>query len=145
MEKFDVKKFLENPSRKVVTKDGLPVKITCTDTGHLDALVEKAMKITGNREILFDSTGRNYHVFRIGVNDAFFESGDVHDDGDDTPESMLMRLKNEICLMDSIYRKCFSAGDIDSGVVVRTKVMDSLPSWTGTIGDIIDELKRRKS
>ena len=31
MEKFNLDKYLANPSRKVVTKDGRPVRIICTD------------------------------------------------------------------------------------------------------------------
>ena len=31
MEKFSLEKYLENPSRKVVTRGGYPVRIICTD------------------------------------------------------------------------------------------------------------------
>lgn len=31
MEKFNLEKYLANPSRKVVTRDGRPVRIICTD------------------------------------------------------------------------------------------------------------------
>ena len=31
MEQFDLKEYLANPSRKVVTRDGCPVRILCTD------------------------------------------------------------------------------------------------------------------
>ena len=31
MKQFNLKEYLENPSRKVVTRNGLPVRIICTD------------------------------------------------------------------------------------------------------------------
>lgn len=31
MKQFDLKEYLANPSRKVVTRDGCPVRILCTD------------------------------------------------------------------------------------------------------------------
>ena len=34
MEKFSLEKYLENPSRKVVTRRGNPVRIICTDRKH---------------------------------------------------------------------------------------------------------------
>lgn len=34
MEQFSIEKYLENPSRKVVTRRGNPVRIICTDRKH---------------------------------------------------------------------------------------------------------------
>ena len=31
MKQFNLKEYLENPSRQVVTRNGLPVRIICTD------------------------------------------------------------------------------------------------------------------
>ena len=45
MEKFSLEKYLANPSRKVVTRDGKSVRIICTDRRDLNfpivALIEK--------------------------------------------------------------------------------------------------------
>ena len=45
MEQFNLEKYLENPSRKVVTRDGKSVRIICTDRRDLNfpivALIEK--------------------------------------------------------------------------------------------------------
>ena len=37
MKAFNLKKYLENPERKVVTRDGRPVRIICTDRAGLNA------------------------------------------------------------------------------------------------------------
>lgn len=36
MKQFNLKEYLENPNRKVVTRDGRPVRIICTDRKHRD-------------------------------------------------------------------------------------------------------------
>ena len=36
MKAFNLKEYLENPERKVVTRDGRPVRIICTDRKGLD-------------------------------------------------------------------------------------------------------------
>ena len=36
MKAFNLKEYLENPERKVVTRDGKPVRIICTDRKGLD-------------------------------------------------------------------------------------------------------------
>ena len=45
MEQFNLEKYLKNPTRKVVTRDGKPVRIICTDRRDLNfpiiALIEK--------------------------------------------------------------------------------------------------------
>ena len=45
MKQFDLKEYLANPSRKVVTRDGRNARIICTDRGDLNfpivALIEK--------------------------------------------------------------------------------------------------------
>ena len=52
MEQFSLEKYLANPSRKVVTRDGCPVRILCTDKRDLNfpiiALIEN---ISGGGEI----------------------------------------------------------------------------------------------
>ena len=52
MKQFSLKEHLANPSRKVVTRDGRPARIICTDAKckyHVIALVEtEGMEITYN-------------------------------------------------------------------------------------------------
>ena len=55
MEKFNLDKYLANPSRKVVTRDGRDVRIICTDRKHsrypIVALVKS--RFTENESIVY--------------------------------------------------------------------------------------------
>ena len=63
MEQFSLEKYLANPSRKVVTRDGCPVRILCTDKRDLNfpiiALIEN---ISGGGEfaIYYTKDGKFY-------------------------------------------------------------------------------------
>lgn len=63
MEQFSLEKYLANPSRKVVTRDGRKVRIICTDRRDLNfpiiALIEN---ISGKGEKAYSYTkeGRHY-------------------------------------------------------------------------------------
>ena len=63
MEQFSLEKYLANPSRKVVTRDGRKARIICTDRKDLDfpiiALIEN---ISGGGEKVYSYTkeGWNY-------------------------------------------------------------------------------------
>lgn len=74
MEQFSLEKYLANPSRKVVTADGWPVRIICTDA-KLDSteIVGLAMRNDGT-ECLFTWTKEGEIVFRNGktLNHLFF-------------------------------------------------------------------------
>ena len=37
MKQFNLEEYLKNPSKKIVTRDGSPVRIICTDRKDLDA------------------------------------------------------------------------------------------------------------
>ena len=48
MEKFNLKKYLANPSRKVVTKDGRKVRILCTDRRYENYPIVALVQICDN-------------------------------------------------------------------------------------------------
>ena len=52
MKKFDLQKYLSNPSRKVVTRDGKPVRILCTDAKGPYPIIALAPLNEYNRELL---------------------------------------------------------------------------------------------
>lgn len=59
MEQFNLEKYLENPSRKVVTRDGRSVRIICTDIiGHFPIVA--AIKLEVGNEFIkeYDLRGR---------------------------------------------------------------------------------------
>ena len=75
MEQFSLEKYLANPSRKVVTRDGKNVRILCTDAMGdypLVALVE-VLDGTAERADSFTSKG-SYYIGEISNNDLFFAS-----------------------------------------------------------------------
>ena len=73
MEQFSLDKYLENPSRKVVTRDGRKARIICTDAMGdypLIALVE-AHDGTAEQANSFTSKG-SYYTSITSDNDLFF-------------------------------------------------------------------------
>ena len=73
MEQFSLEKYLANPSRKVVTRDGCPVRILCTDKKSYNEQIVGL--IMGNSGMEFISTwaqqGKQY-VNTDRPNDLFF-------------------------------------------------------------------------
>ena len=75
MEQFSLEKYLANPSRKVVTRDGCPVRILCTDKKSYNEQIVGL--IMGNNGMEFISTwtqqGKQY-LNMDTPNDLFFVS-----------------------------------------------------------------------
>lgn len=73
MEQFSLEKYLANPSRKVVTRDGCPVRILCTDKKSYNEQIVGL--IMGNNGMEFISTwtqqGKQY-LNMDTPNDLFF-------------------------------------------------------------------------
>jgi hypothetical protein len=62
MEQFSLEKYLENPTRKVVTRDGRPVRILCTDAKAKDGCcIIAAIETNGEEEgYQFFKNGKAY-------------------------------------------------------------------------------------
>ena len=73
MEQFSLEKYLANPSRKVVTGDGRPVRIICTDMkSYNEKIVGLIMSDTGI-ESIFTWTQQGKHYLNMDTpNDLFF-------------------------------------------------------------------------
>ena len=74
MEQFNLDKYLANPSRKVVTRDGRNVRVICTDRRDLNypiiALIEKKL---GREEVVYSHTKDGlYHNNCSTIHDLFF-------------------------------------------------------------------------
>ena len=73
MEKFNLEKYLANPSRKVVTRDGRRVRIICTDmkstTYPVVALIENG---SGYEQLTTFSKNGEYAVNESSRSDLFF-------------------------------------------------------------------------
>ena len=74
MKQFNLEEYLENPSRKVVTRDGRNVRIICTDRKDPDApivaLVENEY-VEGERGMCYSKEGKVYNDNLSNV-DLFF-------------------------------------------------------------------------
>lgn len=76
MKKFDLKEYLENPGRKVVTRNGYPVRIICTNRKGLYTKPIVALITMPNNDEIIES----YWEDGIGTNgteykyDLFFAS-----------------------------------------------------------------------
>ena len=73
MEQFSLEKYLANPSRKVVTRDGRKVRIICTDRRDLNfpiiALIETR---PGGGEVTYSYTKGGRHCTACADFDLFF-------------------------------------------------------------------------
>ena len=73
MEQFSLEKYLANPSRKVVTRDGCPVRILCTDRISYNVEIVGLIMNDNGMESIFTWTqqGKEY-VNSDTSNDLFF-------------------------------------------------------------------------
>lgn len=73
MEQFSLEKYLANPSRKLVTRDGRKARIICTDmkstTYPVVALIEDG---SGYEQLTTFSKNGEYAVSESSINDLFF-------------------------------------------------------------------------
>lgn len=72
MKQFSLDEYLKNPNRKVVTRDGRPVKIHCTNFGsgqHIIAEIEGT-----NRSDSFTKDGSYYYGDHPSIYDLFFDT-----------------------------------------------------------------------
>ena len=70
MKQFNLEEYLDNPNRKVVTRDGRPVKIHCTNFGSGQHIVAE-IEVT-NRSDSFTKDGSFYYGDHPSICDLFF-------------------------------------------------------------------------
>ena len=71
MKEFNLKEYLENPERKVVTRDGKSVKIHCTNYLSEQLVIAEIEGLGYSTS--FDKYGR-YNRNKLSINDLFFAS-----------------------------------------------------------------------
>ena len=73
MEQFSLEKYLANPSRKVVTRDGRPVRIICTDMkSYNEKIVGLIPSDTGIESIVTWTQQGKQYLNMDTPNDLFF-------------------------------------------------------------------------
>ena len=79
MEQFSLDKYLANPSRKVVTRDGCPVRIICTDMkSYNEKIVGLIMSDTG-MEYIFIWTQQGKQYLNMDTPDDLFFATEKHE------------------------------------------------------------------
>ena len=73
MKQFNLREYIENPSRQVVTRDGRPVRIVCTDANN-EFPVIALVKINGTDEECVYCFKADGTYFRNNCRDLFFAS-----------------------------------------------------------------------
>ena len=53
MKPFNLEEYLANPSRKVIMRNGTPVRIICTDSKFYRPIIALAKKTNGNEKIKY--------------------------------------------------------------------------------------------
>ena len=73
MEQFSLEKYLANPSRKVVTRDGRNVRIICTDREDLDFPIITLIKKKFGGEVIYAHTKDGLYCNTCStIHDLFF-------------------------------------------------------------------------
>ena len=73
MKQFDLKEYLANPSRKVVTRDGCPVRILCTDKKSYNEQIVGLIMGNNGMEFISTWTQQGKSFFNTDTpNDLFF-------------------------------------------------------------------------
>lgn len=73
MEQFSLEKYLANPSRKVVTRDGRPVRILCTDRKSYNVEIVGLIMNDNRKESVFTWTQQGKQYLDMDTpNDLFF-------------------------------------------------------------------------
>lgn len=74
MKEFSLEEYLKNPDREVVTRDGRPVRIICTDSdadgGPIVAIVTRANQ--RKKVLLYHENGKYYSFDSVSEDDLFF-------------------------------------------------------------------------
>ena len=73
MKQFDLQEYLKNPSRKVVTRDGCPVRILCTDKKSYNEQIVGLIMGNNGMEFISTWTQQGKSFFNSDTpNDLFF-------------------------------------------------------------------------
>ena len=73
MEQFSLEKYVANPSRKVVTRDGRKVRIICTDRRNLNYPIIALIETRPGEEMAYSHTKDGKHCTDCsGIFDLFF-------------------------------------------------------------------------
>ena len=143
MEQFSLEKHLENPSRKVVTREGRPVRIVCWDLKSNTPIIA-AIQWNQEREdcYCYNTIGRCAN--NIGELDLFF----ADEEKELTEFEKAIKKLIESCCNEVEEANITNAGakEISSHILdlARKEILKSLPKWkkcVGSTGPFIDDFR----
>lgn len=79
MEQFNLEEYLANPSRKVVTRDGSPVRILCTDRKGDYSIIALVENCDSTEESLYTYTKDGYCGYALSDKDNLFFAPEKHE------------------------------------------------------------------
>ena len=79
MEQFSLEKYLANPSRKVVTKDGRPVRILCTDRKSYNVEIVGLIMNNNGMESVFTWTQQGKEYINSDTSKDLFFAPETHE------------------------------------------------------------------
>lgn len=72
MKEFNLEEYLNNPSQKVVTRDGRDVRIICTDAKSDEPIIALVTDKEDNKESLLNYKENGKYFYAVSENDLFF-------------------------------------------------------------------------
>ena len=74
MKQFNLQEYLANPSRQVVTRDGRPVRIICTDSDAEGGPIVAIVTMADQRKqvLLYYENGKYFSLDSVSEDDLFF-------------------------------------------------------------------------
>ena len=81
MKPFSLEEYLKNPNRKVVTRDGRPVRIICTDRKGSNQPVIALISLSeiANKEVVSSFTTDGYYFQEPGTSQDLFFAPEKHE------------------------------------------------------------------
>ena len=79
MEQFSLEKYFANPSRKLVTKDGRPVRILCTDRKSYNVEIVGLIMNNNGMESVFTWTQQGKEYINSNTSNDLFFAPEAHE------------------------------------------------------------------
>ena len=129
MKQFSLEEYLKNPSRKVVTRDGNPAKILCTNYVSPNYPIVAEIyysKYNGAKSHSFTKSGRKlYYMYAETPDDLFFKTEKHEGWINIYKENMEIKGKDRQFRGAHIYpskEKALEAGKLFNGYITTTKI-----------------------
>ena len=121
MKQFSLEEYLKNPNRKVVTREGKPARIICTDFKNGDYPIIAAI-LSQNTEVLSTYTKEgSYDVFGEEKTYDLFFTSEKKEGWVNVYRNPDLEYPNCIGIYPT-YEEAFGHGKIQKGYVTTTKI-----------------------